>query len=60
MLKFLWSEIEKVQSEAGGNDLVVNPVSCLPHYSSKGFRNFKKKNVLSSVYDALHLKYECN
>lgn len=29
MLKFLWSEIEKAPSEAGGNDLVVNPVSCL-------------------------------
>lgn len=27
MLKFLWSEIEKTQSEAGGNEPVVNPVS---------------------------------
>lgn len=41
MLKFLWSDIEKAQSEANGNNLAVNPTGC--HAIFLGFSRTSEK-----------------
>lgn len=41
MWKFSWSDIEKAQSEASGNNLAVNPTGC--HVIFLGFSGTSEK-----------------